>query len=124
MNKQEIEKAISNINYGLHYETCGDMVVITKSAAHQAISALEHQLTNGWIPVSEKLPSKEDNPYRYDYMNFAVTIHDERHLFEQYLVTSSIFCFGDETWNETNVTAWQKLPEPYKEDKNERSNKP
>jgi hypothetical protein len=44
MNDQEIKKAISNINYGLHYEDCGNMVVVTKFAAHQAISALEKQI--------------------------------------------------------------------------------
>ena len=44
MTRQEIEKAISNINYGLHYEDCGNMVMITKLAAHQAMSALEKQI--------------------------------------------------------------------------------
>lgn len=40
----EIERAISNINYGLRYEDCGKMVVITKFSACQAISALEKQI--------------------------------------------------------------------------------
>lgn len=70
----------------------------------------EQQLTNGWIPVSERLP-KEDG-------NYLVTMKHKE--FNQTKVTSmdfnGEFLFNDyfeKAWWE--VTAWQNLPDPYKE---------
>lgn len=64
-----------------------------------------------WIPVSERLP-KEDG-------NYLVTMKHKE--FNQTKVTSmdfnGEFLFNDyfeKAWWE--VTAWQNLPEPYKED--------
>ncbi len=46
MNKQEIEKAIEDIKKN-RYTDHG----VAKKSIEMAISALEQQLTNGWIPV-------------------------------------------------------------------------
>lgn len=104
----DIEKAISNINYGLHYEDCGEMVLITKTAAQQAISALEQQVHNGWIPVTE-----DDEHYPESFETVLFT--DGQDVFIG-------ICDTDYTWISTNgensieidcIIAWQPLPQPY-----------
>jgi hypothetical protein len=58
-NSQEIEKAIEL----LKRSTLLDTIYTTEEhdkALQLAISALEHQLTNGWIPVSERLPKQDE----------------------------------------------------------------
>lgn len=58
MNKQEIEKAIcvmENLKY-LLIDVIGNKN--NEKELDMAISALEHQLTNGWIPVTERLPKE------------------------------------------------------------------
>jgi hypothetical protein len=110
MNKQEIEKAISNINYGLHYETCGDMVIITKLSAHIAISALEHQLTNGWIPVSERLPEKGG------YYLIGTQYETPRVMIGFYYAELNVWNYWMSQLPILSVIAWQPLPEPYKEE--------
>ena len=58
----DIEKAISNINYGLQYEGHGEMVVITKTSARLAISALEKQIPKKpeWTPAYQSCFSAGD----------------------------------------------------------------
>lgn len=113
MNKQEIEKAISNINYGLHYEDCGNMVMITKFSAHMAISALTQQLNNGWIPVSERLPNQEESiKYR------AVFLIQDKYIDLPYMAIWNRIknIWVDEDGDRINsVIAWQPLPPEYKE---------
>ena len=108
MNRQEIEKAIyvmKNIKH-LLVDVIGNKN--NEKELDMAISALEHQLNGGWIPVSERLP-KEDG-------NYLVTMKHKE--FNQTRVTSmdfnGEFLFNDyfeKAWWE--VTAWQPLPEPY-----------
>ena len=112
MNKQEIEKALDGLkrmriamfNYCIDGERLKPFLDTT-------ISALEKQLTNGWIPASERLP-KEDG-------NYLVTMKHKE--FNQTRVTSmdfnDEFLFNDyfeKAWWE--VTAWRPLPEPWKGD--------
>ena len=115
MNKQEIEKAI---------ETLEDMKSVFDTRSHKqyslsalglAISALEHQLANGWIPVEKELPKFTD-----DYL-VSVTISTSFGDFETvrtlpfyrkdgkggWLLSENF----DEVWK---VRAWRELPEPYK----------
>jgi hypothetical protein len=114
MNKQEIEKAIcvmgilkyllidvlGNKNNEKEFDVAFDV----------AIEMLEKQLANGWMPVSERLPEDDGN--------YLVTMKHKE--FNQTKVTSmdfnGEFLFDDyfeKAWWE--VTAWQPLPEPYKE---------
>lgn len=71
MNKQEIEKAISLLksdigvldNYlkkhpYLEEDRCVENQLIKDMKF--TISALKHQLTNGWIPCKERLPANEE----------------------------------------------------------------
>ena len=107
MNKQEIEKAIKAIKLLFDYNVYG----IGSNDARIAISALEHQLTNGWIPADRELPSSDGR--------FEVTIkaskgkrrvemcdfHKEAHGYK-----------WGHRYDYPNVTAWRKRPEPYKEE--------
>jgi hypothetical protein len=69
MNKQEIEKAIefftkrvSLYNHALEFVSDGKQRNNIKDEIEScdlAISALQQQLNNGWIPVSERLPEND-----------------------------------------------------------------
>jgi len=133
MNKQEIEKAI---------ETLEDMKGVFDTRSHKqyslsaldlAISALEKQLNNGWIPVSERLPGEREefedifdsdtlaviDTKRYmvsDLVQVTVKDHEEDSVFV------SDDCFVDGEWSyfdertvRFEVLAWRPLPDPYKE---------
>lgn len=76
-------------------------------ARHLAIQALESQLKDKWIPVSERLPKS--------YNLVLVTSHD----YDLYITY-----YTDEGWHSGFNTmlfaneplAWKPLPEPYKDD--------
>jgi len=133
MNKQVIKKAI---------ETLEDMKGVFDTRSHKqyslsaldlAISALEQQLTNGWIPVTERLPGEREefedifdsdtlaviDTKRYmvsDLVQVTVKDHEEDSVFV------SDDCFVDGEWSyfdertvRFEVLAWRPLPDPYKE---------
>ena len=80
-----------------------------------AIDALEVQLTNGWIPVSEKLPEESINGITNNFLPYNVSLKFE------YGECTRTYKFGNGRWwnGGTDMTeyviAWQPLPEPYKE---------
>ena len=88
------------------------------NAISLAIQALEEKLNGGWIPVSERLPEKEDiYQVTIKYKNFA-GIH----------LTVRTAIYENKKWNihgpqpvisNIKIIAWQPLPEPYKEEENE-----
>lgn len=120
MNKQEIEENIAILKSMIpEYEMRNRMFGV--KALRSAISALEHQLTNGWIPVSERLPTKEE--FNKNDGRFIVTDGMRRYqsLFDiyegKYFV--DITYLGNCNFKETvdnRVIAWQNLPELYKEE--------
>lgn len=81
----------------------------TSKQIEMAIEALERQLNNGWIPVSERLPNKMgiyECTVKYDDKSIGV----KRVLF--------ICPISSPKWlkeNDLNVIAWRERPEPYKE---------
>ena len=111
MNKQ-IEELIQRLKEP-DYQFYG--CELCKSEAELAISALEKQLNNGWIPVSKKMPEFDQN---------CLVTTDTEEVF-----TSKFFGYGEEyqgyreypegVWEinqcDLEVIAWQSLPEPYKE---------
>jgi hypothetical protein len=132
MNKQEIEKALSWVKEVINHQVferatyedtygTGDLSEEERKEVYEEMDnninlfktiqcALTQQLNNGWIPVSERLP-KEDGNY------LVAMKHKE---FNQTKVISmdfnGEFLFNDyfeKAWWE--VTAWQPLPEPYKD---------
>lgn len=65
------------------------------------------QSTNGWIPVSERLPKLDKCGEAY----VLVSMDDE------FIATTTYTKDGFELWAESGeVTAWQPLPKPYRED--------
>lgn len=65
---------------------------------------LEKQMTNGWIPVSERLP-KDKGLYLVSVKND----HDRRY-------SKTCWYYGEGNWfARQDVEAWMPLPEPYAE---------
>ena len=120
-----IEKAIENINdfievWELEQADEYMEMIISKEdidAFKIAISALEKQLNNGWIPVSERLPESigdtvlitvpinRGTSHHFGSLDIAYMRNDEKRVFYG---TDGEYSFDE-------VTAWQPLPEPYKQ---------
>lgn len=108
MNKQEIEKAIKV----LKTFDCG----IDKDlydAIEVTVPILEQQLTNGWIPVSERLPEKSD-------VYLATFLEEGKRYVERFYYSDFMGWMMPVAWQDEgrieNIIAWQPLPEPYRED--------
>ena len=111
MNKQEIEKSIKSLKHHVatwkgkfpspHFEAC-----------ETAIKCMEKQLTNGWIPVSERLPE--------EYGRYLVTTvygkvkESEFDLKKWWQIDNSTISLE---WEEepNKVVAWRPLPPKYEE---------
>ena len=79
-----------------------------QEAFDMAIEALQADAVQGWIPVSERLPS--------DGGNYLITVEDLRlgHIGE-HTVTMADFYAKEKKWNSAvDVIAWMPLPETYK----------
>lgn len=83
-----------------------------------AISTLEKQLNNGWIPVSERLPKYDGSYY------CTVKVKDGIKGMQAGAVVGMECVYVSGTWKNVwfqeishifDVIAWQSLPEPYKE---------
>lgn len=80
-----------------------------------AITALEKQLSGGWVLVSERLPDEKENLITRDYYEYTVTIC----ICGKYGIRHYKFGRG-KWWNggadmSSIVIAWMPLPEKYKE---------
>lgn len=79
------------------------------------ISALEHQLTNGWIPVSESLPEENIDGITDDFLPYNVSLKFK------YGECVRTYQFGQGRWWKNGddmtayVIAWQPLPPKYEE---------
>jgi hypothetical protein len=89
-------------------------------AKNTAIEALEKQMMDRWIPITERLPNEEEcniytvmHPY---YRQFICTIEIKSEVQTRQLFYSKVFGweYGPEDYNKF-VTAWKPLTEPYKE---------
>lgn len=124
VNKQEIEKAIWQFNNNMTYKHDNLMFGEEYKQARQTIvNLLTHQLTNGWIPVSERLPEED-----FNYYNVTMGKHGggegcivEYCLYKQQEKKFYLVADGDDELNQAweeeakGIIAWQPLPEPYKE---------
>jgi len=89
------------------------------------IEALRDQLNNGWIPVSDRLPNKEecnkfDDIKHPNYRKFLCTIKIadyEPQTRELYFSKIFGWKYGPTDYNKY-VIAWQPLPETYREGEN------
>ena len=106
MNKQDAIKSLKNI---VEYWTYRPTEV---EAAKLAISALEKQLNNGWIPCSERMPTEEESKlYRGEFIIQTKEVD---------LPYVALWNRIKEVWQDDykeidEVIAWQPLPEPYEE---------
>lgn len=126
MNKQEIEKALRFFKGQMEGGRCSVKNCETCDAQEIAIDVLEQQLTNRWIPVTERLPE-----YTGDY-NVTVGVGSELGYFEEVRTYRYEIYNGKNPHKKwiipnnfheiVNVIAWQPLPEPYKEDKDAERN--
>lgn len=145
MNKQEVKKAIERVRNMDCFDHSGTNTVGNLLCKEIQIieNALEQQLSNGWIPVSVRLPEK--------YGLYIVSVHysdwicdygteDEVHKEPENVVLmanyrKSLNCshkwilyeedgetsingnekvYNDLDYWSTYIRAWQPLPEPYK----------
>jgi len=106
MNRQEIEKAIRVIN---HYKSESNTPHII-AGCEFAISALEEQLTNGWIPCKERQPEKSDI-----YLA-TFTEYGERYV-ERFYYSDIVGWMTPVAWQDEGrideILAWQPLPKPW-----------
>lgn len=141
MNKQEIEKAIKNMQSSIKaYESnlrsintvnsinkdwdgkasAGQPISIDDKryihtienleACKLAISALQQQLTNGWVTIDSKLPSTSGV--------YLITSQHSRGVF-QAIYDSEKERFNTDTYRNIDVIAWMELPPTYKEPQHE-----
>jgi len=114
MNKQETtaQEAIDIIN-DVTWQDNGRHYGKIEAVRNLAISALTQQLNNGWIPCKFRQPSDEESiKYKGEF-----TIQNAKHILP-YTATwnrSEKLWQDDEGYQIDYVTAWQPLPEPYKE---------
>jgi len=120
MNNQEIKKAIEELK-----DYKGDVLkeTISRQAVDLAISALEHQLTNGWIPVSKRLP-EENGHYLVTYHEWSKGEYIPEFDFTCVKILRFYHgefkmpvCCNDKIEQDIGreVLAWRELPDPYKE---------
>ena len=114
---KEIEKAIED------FKICiTDMEDITECEGMRksfavGIEALEKQLTNGWIPVSERLPNEEkfyNVTIKTEYATLCEFCLFEVDMQKFYYVADGSIS-ENQSWKEEAkyVIAWQPLPSPY-----------
>jgi hypothetical protein len=113
----DIERAIKYMKNRLRYALVATTIDV--EYVKLAIQALEKQLNDGWIPVSERLPTRED--FLKNDGRFIVT--DGQRVYQSLYDTYEnkgfvdIHYIGNCKFNETVdncVVAWQPLPESFK----------
>ncbi len=114
MNKQEIEKAIEFLK---PYTVSSGFDTEKKGYFKAAISALQQQLTGGWIPITERMPDMKE--CQANDCRFIVTDGNRRYQ-DWFDYEDSYFdrceCNGLGLKKDNCVIAWQPMPEPYREE--------
>jgi antitoxin component of RelBE/YafQ-DinJ toxin-antitoxin module len=76
------------------------------------ISALQQHSNNGWIPVDSRLP--ENEPGYITGTTYIISLKNSKVKFAKYKECKWIVDFG-KVISDSDVIAWQPLPEPYQE---------
>lgn len=98
-----------------HDMNCGGKEFKLDYKIEEVISALEQQLTNRWIPVTESLPEENIDGITDDFLPYNVSLKFK------YGECVRTYQFGQgRWWNHGDdmtryVIAWQPLPPKYKE---------
>lgn len=101
----------------LGYAAAGYVACINKAIKIVENLASEHNA--GWIPCSERLPSKEE----YQKCNGQFIVSDGNRTYTTYFDIYDTLKFGEPTITkfviDRCVIAWQPLPEQYREERSE-----
>ena len=125
-NREEIRKAIKYLTF--HCLPANESINLHKYVM-MAISALEKQEQDGWIPATERLPKEKDagilkklgTNKRSDYVLATVEVKGER------MTVTACTYDGKWDWNmkyafpDYKIIAWRPLPEAYTEEDNDKS---
>lgn len=115
MENREAIEYLNDVRNGIHIPAPGiERPLLNeqeKKAIDLAISALEKQEADRWIPVTEGLPEKDGH--------YLVTLFDETESWTELLYWNTTFggrwqgLIEDDFSDIGNVSAWMPLPEPY-----------
>ena len=93
--------------------TTHEILNVIKSI-RQMIGEMEKEYNNGWIPCSERLPSREE----YQKCNGQFIVSDGNRTYATYFDIYDTLKFGEPTMDKFKVDkcviAWMPLPTPYK----------
>lgn len=120
MDRKEAINALKLINLkSVHPFLSWEEMLEVRNMAIEALQEPEQPQVGGWIPVSERLPEegygvlvtvngKHNNITFIDALQIAEYDSTDGWIIEGYL-----------DWANPDVTAWQPLPEPFKESEEE-----
>ena len=113
MNNQEIDKAIGVLSSfdGTEDQDLQEAIEIAVPLLQKKLKALTHQLTNGWISVSERLPECNG---RY-ITTSKLDNYTETEVYDLWLENGIWYTDEKDEEYEGDVIAWRNLPEQYKE---------
>ena len=113
MKKEELTNLINHLKYN---RSIGADYLLTDNDADEIIKALEQQIKEKWIPVSERLPESQDdgdNDFS-DWLLVTLKLEDD-----EIYTDEAFYCFSEHKWYSKRIVigeviAWMLLPEPYK----------
>ncbi len=114
MNKQEIEKALGFINDLMSDNT--DDLLFDSEIGETIKSALQQQLTGGWIPVTERIPEECGKSYLLTVQN---SFRQRKCIvgFTGYMENGKQAFYTNDKETDMSIwetIAWQMRPEPWK----------
>lgn len=102
MNKQQLKWDIETLEGTIGVIPYEEM---ERDALERVIAYLKQQLTDGWIPASERLPE--------DGSDVLLTLKRKS---DGIVYIGVCYRWENENWDFAEPLAWQPLPEPYKEE--------
>ena len=121
-NREAIREAIENlkgcvVSYEVdeHGNPNGNVTAdLTMEIINMAISALEKQEKDGWIPVTERMPESDHDDL--EYPTVLVSIPNSEVCTACYYESTKEWGTGEDYDRICYPTAWRPLPEPYTEE--------
>lgn len=86
---------------------------------NQAKRIIRKHMTDGWIPVEERMPENDDFVLATVTGIYNVLTFSEAIQLASYCKDDGWFIEGYPEWENPNVSAWRPLPEPYRPERSE-----